>query len=220
MNYKNVLAVSVLSLVFASSCSVKVDELKEASKVEIPASISPASLDGTWATACKEDGSDSSIESFKLEDGILTVATLRYKDSITCEQAKLHTTVISSGLFTLKGDSSVAGAKNYEWQVQMVVGIPYEQAMVDDMNANIMCGSSSWVVGEAQILLGCPISPNFDLTNVAYGTVHYGMYKFGPDVILPSIQLEHECNVAGYAFICPTAEDRPSTFKDKVFHKQ
>lgn len=219
MNYKNVLAISVWSLVFVSSCAVKVDELAEASTEDLPASLAPASLDGTWATTCKVDGSESMIKSFKLEDGTLTVATLNFKDSQSCEQAKLHTTVITSGPLTVKGDSSVAGAKNYEWLVQMVVGIPYEQAMVDDLNAGSACGSNSWVAGEAQILLGCPISPNFDLTNVTYGTVHYGMYKI-EDGAIPSAQFEQECQVAGYAFLCPTAEDRPSIFDDGVFYKQ
>lgn len=219
MNYKNVLVVSVLSLVFASSCSVKVEELAEASSEDLPASLTPATLDGTWATICEVEGPDSTVKSFQLADGTLTVATLRYKDSLTCEQAKLHTTVIASGLFSLKDDSSVAGAKNYEWTVQMVAGIPYEQAMVDDMNAESMCGSNTWVAGQAQILLGCQISPTFDLTNVTYGTVHYGLYKI-EDAVMPTAQLEEECSVAGYAFVCPTAEDRPSLFDDKVFYKQ
>lgn len=216
MNYKFIIVTAILPLVFASSCTVKkVGEQEDASTDEVV-----ESLDGIWATACVDDGSDSYIKSFRLENGSLTVATLRYVGSETCEQNKHSTTVMASGPFTVNGDSAVEGAKNYEWQIQMVVGIPYEQAMVDDLNSGSACGSTSWAVGEAGILLGCPISPNFDLTNVTYGSIHYGMYKIQENASPLYSQLESKCEVTGYAEFCPTEEDRPATFGGDVFFKQ
>lgn len=212
MNKKNILALTVLSLMF-SSCSVKLAEQEDAS--------TPApTLDGTWATTCMADGGGSYVKSFKLEDGTLSVATLRYDASANCEQAKLSTTVLMSGKFLVTGDGAAEDVKNYEWQIEMIVGIPYEQTMVDDLNAGSICGSSSWVAGQAQILLGCAVGPGLDLSNVTYGTKHYGAFEIQEDVTPLYMQFESKCAVAGYGDFCPTESDRPATFDGTVFYQQ
>ena len=213
MTNKNILAVAVLALMF-SSCSVKIAEPEAASTAP------PPTLDGTWASSCMADGQGSYLKSFQLEDGTLTVATLRYEDSSTCEEAKLHATVIMSGKFTIIGDGFAEDVKNYEWQIEMVVGIPNEQALVDDLNSGSTCGSNAWAVGQATILLGCQVSQTFDFTNVVYGTKHYGIYEIQEDVTPLYMQFESKCAVAGYNEFCPTEGDRPATFDGTVLYKQ
>ena len=212
MNSKNILALTVLSLMF-SSCSVKVGEVEEES-------TPPPTLDGTWATSCIVDGADSYLKSFQLEAGTLTVATLRYKTSNTCEQAKLSTTVLMSGKFAVTGDGAAEDVKNYELEIEMIVGIVNDQAMVDDLNAGSVCGTNAWAIGQAQILLGCQVAPGFDLSNVAYGTKHYGAYEIQEDVTPLYMQFESSCAIAGYNDFCPTAGARPGTFDGTVLFKQ
>ena len=212
MNTKNILALAILSLMF-SSCSVKLGE-QEAD------STAPPTLDGTWASTCMADGGGSYVKSFQLKDGTLSMATLRYENSATCEQAKLSTEVMVSGKFTVTGDGAAEDVKNYEWQIEMVAGIPFEQAMVDDLNANSSCGSNSWVAGQAAVLLGCAVAPGFDLTNVVYGTKHYGAFEIQEKVTPLYMQFESKCAVAGYGDFCPTEGDRPATFDGTVFYQQ
>jgi hypothetical protein len=167
------------------------------------------------------DSSDSYVKSFKLEDGTLTVATMQFSGTRDCEQAKLNNTVIYSGKLSVTGASAaIEKGKDYEWQIEMVVGIPYDQALVDSLNAGSACGSNAWAVGQAGILLGCNVASGFDLSNVVYGTKHYGTYVIQENVSPLYVQFESKCAVAGYDFICPTAEDRPSTTDGTVYIKQ
>lgn len=213
MNKFNLMAVAATALAL-SSCTVKVGEVEEPSNPL-------QALDGIWATGCKEDSNDSYIKSFELDNGTLTVTTMRYTDSRECDPAKQSTTVMYSGPLTITGDSAaIEDAKDYEWEIQMVVGIPYEQAMVDELNNNSTCGSNAWAVGNATILLGCQIDINFDLSNVVYGTKHYGSYYIQQNVEPPYMHFESKCEEAGYDFICPTVNDRPTTTDGTVFFKQ
>ncbi len=213
MNRINLMMIAVTALAF-SSCTVKVGEVEEPSNPL-------ETLDGTWATECVEDFSDSYVKSFKLEDGTLTVATLRYTGSRYCEPANHSSTVMFTGPLTVTGDSAaIEDAKDYEWEIQMIVGIPYDQATVDDLNNNSACGSNSWSVGNAGVLLGCNIGPGLDLSNVAYGTKHYGSYYIQQNVEPPFMHFESKCTEAGYDFICPTANDRPATTDGTTFFKQ
>jgi hypothetical protein len=208
------LSVSALAIVF-SGCTVKVGQQE-------PASDSlPVTLDGTWATPCMANSNDSYVKSFKLEDGTLTVATLQYSDTRECDQAKLNNTVIFSGKLTVTGDSAaIEKGHDYEWQIEMIVGIPYDQTLVDSLNAGSACGSNSWAVGQAGVLLSCNVAPGFDLSNVAYGTKHYGTYVIQENVTPLYMQFESKCAISGYDFICPTAADRPATTDGTVFVKQ
>lgn len=209
----NLLVIAMTALAF-SSCTVKVAEIEEPSNpVE--------TLDGTWATSCMEDGNNSYVRSFQLENGVLTVATLRYEGSRYCEQSSHKSTVIYSGNLTVTGDSTaIEDGKDYEWEIQSALGIPYDQSLVDDLNNNSTCGSNAWAVGQAAVLLGCLVASDFDLSNVAYGTKHYGSYYIQQNVEPPYMHFESKCEVAGYDFICPTANDRPSTTDGTVFFKQ
>jgi len=215
MNKYNLMMIAAIASAFAiSGCTVKVGEVEEPSQPL-------ETLDGTWATECMPDSNDSYVKSFELADGNLSVATLRFKDTRYCEPAKQSTMVVFSGPLTVTGDSAaVDGAKDYEWEIQMVVGIPYEQSIVNDLNNSSACGSNAWAIGNAGILLGCAVTPDFDLTNVTYGTKHYGSYYIQQNVEPPYMHFESKCEVSGYDFICPSANDRPSTTDGTVFFKQ
>lgn len=216
MRSKMILPVVVLSALTFSSCLPQA-EVKEGASTD----DSVKTLDGTWATECLQDGSDSYVKSMQLAaDGNMTIATIRFKATTVCDQAQMETTVMYSGPLSVKADAQLAGAKNYEWAMNMIVGIPYGQSIVDDLNANQTCGSNSWAAGQAGIILGCLVSPSFDLSNAVYGTVHYGVYKINEEASPVSMQFESECNVAGYAELCPTEGDRPSTLDAEVFYKQ
>lgn len=208
------LILAAAAAVSFTSCTVKVGELEEPSNpVE--------TLNGIWATECMEDGDGSYIKSFEMAEGNLTIATMRFDDTRSCEPAKQSTTVMYSGPLTVAGDSAkIDGAKDYEWEIQMVVGIPYSQSIVDDLNGNSACGSNAWAIGSAEILLGCSVTPDFDLSNIVYGTKHYGSYYIQQNVTPPYMHFESKCEEAGYDFVCPTAEDRPSTTDGTVFFKQ
>jgi hypothetical protein len=209
---KNILALAVLSLMF-SSCSVKLGEVEAGS-------AAPPTLDGTWATSCMGDGPHSYVETYHLENGNLQKAILRYDNNTICDQAALSTTVIVSGKFTLIGDGFAEDVKNYEWEIEMVAGIPNVQALVDDLNANSVCGSNLWAVGQPQILLGCNMGGSLDLTNVAYGTKHYGIYEIQENVSPLYVQFGADCAEAGYGDFCSTAGARPTDFDGTVFFKQ
>ena len=209
---RNILALAALSLIF-SSCNVKIGEVEKES-------ASSPTLDGTWATGCMADGPNSYVKSANLQDGVFQIATLRYDNNESCDPAALNTTVIVSGKFSITGDGAAEDVKNYEWEIEMVAGIPNTQAMVDEMNASTACGSNSWAVGQAQILLGCNLGQNFDHSNVAYGTKHYGIYEIQESVSPQYVQFETKCAEAGYGEFCPTAESRPTDFDGTVFFKQ
>lgn len=216
MKCKMILPVVVLSALTFSSCLPQAEVKEDASTDD-----AVKTLDGTWATECLQDGSDSYVKSLQLgADGNMTIATIRFKATTVCDQAKIDTTVMYSGPLAVKADAQLASAKNYEWTMNMIVGIPYGQLLVDDLNANQTCGSSSWAVGQAGIVLGCLVAPSFDLSNTVYGTVHYGIYKIDENTTPVSMQFESECNAAGYAGLCPTEGDRPSTLASEVFYKQ
>ena len=209
---KNILAIAVLGLML-SSCSVKLGEVEEES-------AAPPTLDGVWATSCMADGPGSYVKSIQLEDGVLQIATMRFENNTNCEQAFLSTTVVVSGKFAVTGDGFAEDVKNYEWEIEMVVGIANTQAMVDDLNANSACGYNTWGAGQPQIILGCNLGQNMDLTNVAYGTKHYGLYEIQENVTPLYIQFESKCAEAGFGEFCPTEESRPATFDGTVFFKQ
>ena len=212
MNSKNLLVIAATAMMF-SSCAVKVGEVEQSSEAK--------TLDGTWATACMADSNDSYVKSFKLEDGTLTVATIRFTGSRECEPAFQSSTVIYSGKFAVTGDNAtIEKAKNYEWTIEMVVGIPYTQSLVDGLNASTACGSNSWAIGQAGVILGCQITPDFDLTNVVYSTKHYGIYVIEQNATPLFMQFESKCSVAGYDFICPTENDRPTTTDGTVYFQQ
>ncbi len=212
MNTKNMLAAAVLGLMF-SSCSVKLGEVEEES---VPA----PTLDGTWATTCMEDGPNSYVKSYNLQDGVLQIATLRYEGNESCDPAALSTTVIVSGNYTQSGDGAAEDVKNFELEIQIVAGIPNTQAMVDDLNANAVCGYSDWAVGQPQVIMGCAIGQNLDLTNVTFGTKHYSTFEIQENVAPMYVQFGSNCAVAGYAEFCPTEGDRPADFDGTVFFKQ
>jgi len=215
MNKMNLTMIVAIAAAFAfSSCTVKVGEVEEPSNPI-------QTLDGTWATTCMEDSNDSDVKSFQLQEGTLTVATLRYTGTRYCEQDKHSSTVMFSGPLTVTGDSAlIEKAKDYEREIQMVVGIPYDQQTVDDLNNSSACGSNSWAIGQAGVLLACNVPPGFDLSNVANGTKHYGSYYIQQNVEPPYMHFESKCSEAGYDFICPTANDRPTTTDGTVFIKQ
>ncbi len=216
MGSKIILTVSILSALVFSGCTPKAAVEEDASTDE-----GVKTLDGIWATECLQDGDGSFVKSVQLAaDGNMTIATIRYKDTTVCEQAKINTTVMYSGSMAVKADAQLAGAKNYEWAMSMIVGIPYDQALVDDLNANQSCGSSSWAAGQAGVVMGCLVAPGFDLTNAGYGTVHYGLYKIDESTTPVSMQFESKCSIAGYEDLCPTEGDRPSTLDATVFYKQ
>lgn len=213
MNRKNLMFAAATALCL-SSCTVKVGE------VEAP-SNPLETLDGVWATECMEDGDGSFIKSFEMADGNLTIATMRFDETRSCEPAKHSTTVMYSGPLTVAGNSvKIDGAKDYEWEIQMVVGIPYNQTLVDELNSSSACGSNAWAIGNAEILLGCVVTPDFDLSQIVYGTKHYGSYYIQQNVTPPYMHFESKCEEAGYDFICPTADKRPSTTDGTVYFKQ
>ena len=171
MKQLNYLGLSLIVIGF-SSCQVKVEEL--ASVAAEPA----ASIVGIWSTACVEDSNDSYVRSFEVKDDTLTIATLKYIDTRVCNQASLGATIIQSGPITVSGESSaIVGGKNYEWQIAAAVVVPNSAAIVTMLNDGTACGSNTWALGQAGFIFGCSIGGGFDMTQVTFNTIHYGVFN-------------------------------------------
>lgn len=210
------LAVGVLAIAF-SGCSVKLGEIAPPSLV----AVTEASIVGIWSTSCMENSADSYIKSFEAkEDGTITITTLKYVNSRTCDAVFLAGTLIESGVLTITGDSAaIAGVKNYEWQISAAVIIPNSAAIVTMLNDANACGSNAWALNQPGFLFGCAIDSGLDFTQVTFNTVHYGVFNMEVAVTPNYLQFESKCAVSGYYELCPTAGDRPATLDGTVFHR-
>ncbi|MGZ3726996.1 MAG: hypothetical protein ACXWQQ_14420, partial [Pseudobdellovibrio sp.] len=138
---KNIFVLTISSLGLFS-CAVKIGD----QQINLTPDIT---LDGNWSTGCVADGADSYIKSFQSSNGKLEIATFRYTGTRACDQSQLSFSVLFSGTYNVSGDNiNLTGAKNYEWKIQSVVETPYEQTLVDSLNASSVCGSNTWAIGQ------------------------------------------------------------------------
>ena len=213
MKQLNFLGLGLLVIGF-SGCQVKLEEI--ASVAAEPAST----IVGIWATACIADSNDSYIKSFEVKDDTMTIATLKYIDNRDCDQASLGATILQSGPITVSGDSSaVVGGKNYEWQIAAAVVVPNSAAIVTMLNDGSACGLNSWVLGQPNFIFGCAIGGGFDMTQVTFNTVHYGVFNIEGAATPNYLQFESECAIAGYQGLCPTPANRPATLGGTTYFK-
>lgn len=213
MKQLNILGLSLLVMGF-SSCQVKIEDI--ASVAAEPEST----IVGIWSTACMADSNDSYIRSFEVNDGVMTMATLRYFDNRYCAPANLGATIMQSGTLTVSGDSTtVTGGKNYEWQITAATVVPNIESIVSILNDSSACGSNSWALGQAGLVFGCVIGNDFDMSQVTFNTVHYGVFDIEGAATPNYLQFESECAVAGYQNLCPTPADRPSTLGGTTYFK-
>ena len=207
MKQTNIFGLGILVIGLAS-CQVKLDELAEPSVSE----ATETSIVGIWSTNCMEDSSDSYIKSFEVKDDVLTMATLHYSGTRTCEQAKLSHTIMYSGAYSASGDSTaVSGGKNYQLQLSVVVAVPNTADSVSFLNDGAVCGSTTWALNQAGLLSGCNAGIDYDYSQVALNTTHYGVFKIIAAATPNILQFEADCTIAGYQGLCPSASDRPAT---------
>lgn len=213
MKQLNILGLGLLVIGF-SGCQLKLEEI--ASVAAEPEST----IVGIWATACIADSNDSYIRSFEVKDDTMTIATLRYFDNRYCNQANLGATIMQSGPITVSGDSStVAGGKNYEWQIASAVVVPNIVSIVTMLNTDSACGSNSWALNQPGFVFGCAIGADFDMTQVTFNTVHYGVFNIEGAATPNYLQFESKCEIAGYEELCPTPADRPATLGGTTYFK-
>lgn len=213
MKHLNILGLSLLAIGF-SACQVKIEEIGSV------APEPPASIDGIWSTACIADSNDSYIRSFEVKDDVMTMATLRYFNDRYCNQANLGATIMQSGSITVSGDSSdVTGGKNYEWQISVAAVVPNNVDIATMLNNDSACGSNSWALGQAGSVFGCAIGSDFDMSQVAFNTVHYGVFDIEGAATPNYLQFESVCEIAGYEELCPTPADRPATLGGTTYFK-
>lgn len=213
MKQKNFLGLGLLAIAF-TGCQVKVAEIATSSAAP------SASIVGIWSTDCIADNSDSYIKSFEVKDDTMTVATLRYVGTRTCDQASLGATIMQSGPLTISDDSaSIAGGKNYEWQLTAAVLVPNSAAITAMLNNDNACGSNSWVINQPGFIFGCAVGGGFDLSQVSLNTVHYGVFNIEAAATPNYLQFA-ECAIAGYQEICPSASDRPATLGGTVYFRR
>ena len=195
---------------------------KAAVEEAAPASTAAPTIDGVWATACISDNNtDSYIKSFQVQNGVLTIAKLFYFNTLVCDQSKLGATLMESGDLTITGDSAVlSGGKEYEWKLNMIAVTPNAASTVTMFNNASFCGSVSWVQDQAAVVFGCNSPSMLDLTQVAYQTIHYGVFSIDAAATPVSLQFETKCADAGYEEFCPTSNERPATLDATNYYKQ
>lgn len=212
MKQTNIFAM-VFLVIGLSGCKMKLDELASV------AALPPATIVGIWNTACTQDGPNSSIRSFQVVDGIMTLATIMYFGSDSCNEALMGATIMESGELTIGSDSaSVTGAKNYEWKLTSAVVIPNSADIVTMLNGSSAC-SNIWELNVPGPVFGCSVAGDVDLTQVGFNTKNYGIFKIEAAATPNFLQFEEKCAVAGYYEICPTPTDRPTTLNGTVYFK-
>lgn len=212
MNFRKILALSILAVGF-SSCQLKI--------TEEPSGNDEGSIFGDWSTNCMADGNDSYIKLYSIQEGSTsaTFAAYYYSGDRFCNQANLDMTVIRSGTLTVNEDSSVSGAKNYEFQLASLFVAPGNNNAAAGLNAGTACGYSDWSKDSAKLIFGCFAPGAFDVSQVLPNTIDYGIFKIESSVSPNYMQFGTKCSVAGYEDICPTAQDQPSTLDGAVFYK-
>lgn len=215
MKQTNLLGLGLLVIAF-SSCQVKVGG------VETDVSTAPAaSIVGIWSTDCIADSSDSYIKSFQVENDTMTMATSRYQGTRTCDQASLSYTIMQSGALTISGDNtSIVGGKNYELQLNVVALVPSAPAFTAMINADNVCGINTWVSNQAGFIFGCNAAGGFDLSQVSFNTVHYGVFNIEAAATPNYLHFGEECAIAGYEGFCPAPADRPATLGGTVYFRR
>lgn len=202
-----------LAIIALSSCQVKVGEVETSSQT--------ATIEGTWSTDCIANSSDSYIKTFSVENGTMTMATLNYTGTRLCDQANLASTVIQSGLLTNTGDNaSITNGKNFEWKMSSVTLTPYSAAFADMLNAGNVCGSSSWAINQPGFLFGCNAGVDFDLSQVSFNTIHYGVFTIESSATPNYLQFGAECGLSGYQGICPSTSDRSTSLDGTVYFRR
>lgn len=211
------LKLSLVALAF-TSCQKKLEELAGSSSL---APAPAATMDGIWSTDCMPDSSDSYIKSIEVKDGVMTIAILQYSETRFCEQAKLISTFMQSGPLTVIADNvSIVRGKNYEWRLDALIGVPNDASLTAMLNNGFACGNNNWVTNEPGILFACTVGAGFDLSNVAYQTVHHGVYVLESSVTPNYLQFETKCELNGYENFCPSSGDRPGTVSGDVYFRR
>lgn len=216
MNKVNVLGLGILAVAL-SSCQVKVAP----AEVGSVAPAVEASIEGIWSTDCIVNGNDSSINSFQVENGTLTWASSQYKNTNVCGQASLSHTFMKSGTLTITGGSStISGGKNYELRLNVLAVVPNSADFTAMLNAGNVCGSNTWVSGQAGFVFGCVEPGAIDFSQVNPTTTQYGVFDIESAATPNYMQFESACAIAGYEGICPTANDRPATLDGTVYFRR
>ena len=213
MKLLNFLALSLAFIAF-TSCQPKTAEVASVSNA------TDASINGSWSTDCLVNNSSSALETFQVENGVLTMATLFYSGTL-CEQDKLIATLIQNGQLTLSGaNAALDGGNNYEWLQTVAVAIPNDSSIVDFLNNESACGTSSWTINQHVSILGCSAANAFDFSQVAPGTIHYGVFKIDAEATPNSLLFGEDCTIPGYEKICPTEQNRPTVFRNLTYFRR
>lgn len=204
-----------LSLMFIalSSCQIKVGDIESNSTI--------TSIEGTWSTDCMANSSDSYIKTFTVENGAMTMATLTYKDTRTCLQDNLDSTVIQNGLFINSEDgSTIFSGRTYEWHLNLVTLTPHNAQLTSALNTANICGFNNWALNQPGSIFGCSAGAEFDLSQVNENTVHYGVYTIEGSATPNYLQFGTDCALSGYQGVCPSASDRPTSLDGTVYFKR
>lgn len=215
MRIFNILALVATALIF-SSCTAKVEEIEEASEVS-----EEASLDGIWSTNCIVDGVDSYVKTINVASGTMTYASIHFFGDNFCNSAARGASIMKSGALTISGDhSSLAGAKNYDWDLSLILLVPENADTVNMFNVNNVCGSNTWTLDQANFVFGCAIVGVFDYTLTVPNTVDYGVIQIDSAVTPNSLQFGTACAATGYNDICTQPADRPATVSGDVYYRR
>ena len=202
-----------LLLIGLSSCQIKVGDIESNSEV--------TSIEGTWSTNCMANSSDSYIKTFTIENGTMTMATLNYRDTRSCLQNNLDSTILQSGQFVYSNDgTTVIGGQTYEWHLNLTTLTPHQSDTVSMLNLNNSCGYSNWTLNQPSSLLGCSIGADFNLSEINENTVHYGVYTIEGSAAPHYLQFGTDCALSGYQGICPSTLDRPTSIDGTVYFKR
>lgn len=214
MKKMNLLMLVMLALALVSC------KAKEETEAE-PAATAPATIEGIWSTDCIVDNTDSYIETIQVQSGTMTWAKIHYNGSTVCDPANRMATIMKSGAITVAdGEGSIAGGKNFEWQLSTAVAVPEDDAVVADLNVSNACGSNMWVKDQAGLIFACNVGSAFDLTQIMPNAVDYGVFVIESAAAPDSLQFGAKCSTPGYDGHCPTVGERPTSVDSTVYYRR